>query len=123
MSQAKAYTGALVGRDGPDLARMAPASIAGLAAMHGQALMPSGSVTVLREESQLVAGIDCSGAPDDRVGNAYRGRQVEVCVAGDTVQIWDDERIIRTHAAKHDRRKEHGAFANPGGRPDRTNAV
>ena len=60
---------------------------------------------------------------DYRVGNAYRGRQVEVCLTGDTVQIWGDERIIRTHAAKHDRRKEHGAFANPGGRPDRTNAA
>jgi transposase InsO family protein len=60
---------------------------------------------------------------DYRVGNALRGRQVEVCLAGDTVQIWSDDRIIRTHAAKHDRRKEHGAFANPGGRPDRINAV
>ena len=58
-----------------------------------------------------------------RVGNAFRGRQVEVSLAGDTVQIWSDDRIIRTHAARHDRRKEHGAFANPGGRPDRINAA
>jgi transposase InsO family protein len=57
-----------------------------------------------------------------RVGNAYRGRQVEVCLAGDTVQIWADDRILRTHAARHDRRKEHGAFANPGGRAERINA-
>jgi transposase InsO family protein len=60
---------------------------------------------------------------DYRVGNAFRGRQVEVTLAGDTVQIWGDGRILRTHAARHDRRKEHGAFANPGGRPDRTNAA
>lgn len=60
---------------------------------------------------------------DYRVGNPYRGRQVEVTLAGDTVQIWGDGRLLRTHRAKHDRRKEHGAFANPGGRPDRTNAV
>ncbi|TAJ28957.1 MAG: hypothetical protein EPO64_04275 [Nitrospirae bacterium] len=60
---------------------------------------------------------------DYRAGNAFKGRQVEVCLAGDTVQIWGDGRLLRTHAAKHDRRKEHGAFANPGGRPDRTNAA
>jgi len=60
---------------------------------------------------------------DYRVGNPYRGRQVEVTLAGDTVQIWGDGRLLRTHQAKHDRRKEHGAFANPGGRPDRTNAA
>lgn len=60
---------------------------------------------------------------DYRVGNAFKGRQVEVTLAGDTVQIWGDGRILRTHAARHDRRKEHGAFANPGGRPDRTNAA
>jgi len=60
---------------------------------------------------------------DYRVGNAYRGRQVEVTLVGDTVQIWGDGKLLRTHRAKHDRRKEHGAFANPGGRPDRTNAA
>ncbi len=60
---------------------------------------------------------------DYRAGNAFTGRQVEVCLAGDTVQIWGDGGLLRTHAAKHDRRKEHGAFANPGGRPDRTNAA
>jgi len=60
---------------------------------------------------------------DYRVGNPYRGRQVEVTLVGDTVQIWGDGRLLRTHRAKHDRRKEHGAFANPGGRPDRTNAA
>ncbi|HEY5656447.1 MAG TPA: IS481 family transposase [Myxococcota bacterium] len=57
-----------------------------------------------------------------RVGNAYRGQQVEVCLVGDTVQIWGEDRILRTHAARHDRRKEHGAFANPGGRAERINA-
>ena len=60
---------------------------------------------------------------DYRVGNAYRGRQVEVTLAGDTLQIWGEGRLLRTHQAKHDRRKEHGAFAHPGGRPDRTNAA
>ncbi len=66
--------------------------------------------------------ISFAGA-DYRVGNPYRRRQVEVCVVGDTVQIWMEERLLRTHPARHDRRKEHGAFANPGGRPDRINAA
>ena len=68
VSQGKAYTGALLGRDGPDLAEMAPTSLAALAAMHHRALMPSGSVTTLREGNQLVAGIGCSGATDDQDG-------------------------------------------------------
>jgi hypothetical protein len=33
------------------------------------------------------------------------------------VQIWLEGKLIRTHPARHDREKEHGAFANPGGRP------
>ena len=68
VSQAKAYTGALLGRDGPDLMQMAPASLAGLAAMHHRALMPLGSVTTLRDGTQLVAGIGCSGATDEQDG-------------------------------------------------------
>jgi transposase InsO family protein len=76
----------------------------------------------------VVRKVDSNGAVSFagagyRVGNPFRGRQVEVCLEGDTVQIWADDRIIRTHAAKHDRRKEHGAFANPGGRSERINAA
>jgi len=40
----------------------------------------------------------------------------EVSLLGDTVQIKLDGKIIRTHEACHDKEKEHGAFANPGGR-------
>ena len=81
-----------------------------------------------RGGQELIFMIDRNGSvsfagANYRVGNAFRGRQVEVSLAGDTVQIWSDDRIIRTHAARHDRRKEHGAFANPGGRPDRINAA
>lgn len=58
-----------------------------------------------------------------RVGNAYRRRQVQVAVVGDTVEISIGEQLIRSHRAKHDRTREHGALANPGGRPHRTNAA
>ncbi len=57
------------------------------------------------------------------VGQAYRRRQLEVTLVKDTLQIWDDNRLLRTHPIRHDRRKEHGAFANPSGRPDRINAA
>jgi transposase InsO family protein len=58
-----------------------------------------------------------------RVGNAYRRRQVQVAVVADTVEISVGEQLIRSHRAKHDRTREHGALANPGGRPHRTNAA
>ncbi len=58
-----------------------------------------------------------------RVGNAHRRRQVQVAVVGDTVEISIGEQLIRSHPAKHDRTREHGALANPGGRAHRINAA
>jgi hypothetical protein len=58
-----------------------------------------------------------------RVGNAHRRRPAEIAIVGDTVQISVDGRLVRTHPIRHDRAKEHGAFANPGGRPRRINAA
>jgi transposase InsO family protein len=58
-----------------------------------------------------------------RVGNPYRHRHVEVAIVGDTVQISFEGRLVKTHPIRHDRSKEHGAFANPGGRPRRINAA
>jgi transposase InsO family protein len=58
-----------------------------------------------------------------RVGSAYRRRQVQVAVVGDTVEISIGEQLIRSHQARHDRTREHGALANPGGRPHRINAA
>ena len=58
-----------------------------------------------------------------RVGNKFRRRQVQVAVIGGTVEISIGEELIRTHPIRHDRTHEHGALANPGGRPHRTNAA
>jgi hypothetical protein len=58
-----------------------------------------------------------------RVGNPYRRQQVEVRVVGDTVEISQDGKLLRVHPVKHDPIKSHGAFANPGGKPDRVNAA
>jgi len=58
-----------------------------------------------------------------RAGSAYRRRQVQVAVVGDTVEISIGTELIRTHPIRHNRTREHGALANPGGRPRRTNAA
>jgi len=60
---------------------------------------------------------------DYRVGNGHRFEQVEVRVVGDTVEISQGGRLIKTHAARHERSKEHGAFSTPAGRPHRRNAA
>ncbi len=57
------------------------------------------------------------------VGSKFKRRQVQVAVVGDTVEISIGEELIRTHKARHDRTREHGALANPGGRPNRSNAA
>jgi transposase InsO family protein len=50
-------------------------------------------------------------------GWAYRGQQVQVALVGDTVQLAVGGRVIKVHPIRHDRAKEHGAFATPNGRP------
>jgi len=57
-----------------------------------------------------------------RAGTALAGQQVEVRLAGDTVQIWAGGKLIRTHPARHEKDKEHGAFATPKGRPRKLKA-
>ena len=69
------------------------------------------------------SGNVCFAGTAYRVGNAYRRRQVQVAVVGDTVEISVGNELIRSHAVRHDRTREHGAFANPGGRAHRRNAA
>jgi transposase InsO family protein len=52
-----------------------------------------------------------------RAGRPWRGRQVEVSIVAGSVQIAYAGTIVRTHAIRHDRTKEHGAYATPHGRP------
>ena len=58
-----------------------------------------------------------------RVGNLHRRRQVQVAIVGDTVEIAAGGEVLQVHRIKHDPSREHGAFANAGGRPSRTNAA
>ena len=69
------------------------------------------------------SGNVCFAGTSYRVGTKYRRRQVQVAVVGDTVEISIGNELIRTHQVRHDRTREHGALANPGGRPRRINAA
>jgi transposase InsO family protein len=69
------------------------------------------------------SGNVCFAGTSYRVGSKYRRRQVQVAVVGDTVEISVGEKLIRSHKTRHDRTREHGALANPGGRPHRINAA
>jgi len=76
----------------------------------------------------VIRKVDSSGnisfaAATYRVGNSHRREQVEVRVVGDTVEISQNGKLLRVHPVKHDPVKAHGAFANPGGKPDRINAA
>jgi hypothetical protein len=58
-----------------------------------------------------------------RVGRAHRRRQVQLTIVGDVVEISSGGQLLKTHPIRHDRSREHGAFANPAGRPRRINAA
>ena len=58
-----------------------------------------------------------------KVGKPNARRQVQVAMVGDTVEISAGGEILRVHPIRHDRSREHGAFANAGGRPSRSNAA
>ena len=69
------------------------------------------------------SGNVCFAGANYRVGNSFKRRQVQVAVVGGHVEIAIGEQLIRKHPIKHDRTREHGALANPGGRPRRVNAA
>jgi transposase InsO family protein len=72
--------------------------------------------------TEVLRKVDTSGSVSFagtlyRVGNRYASQIVGVRVVGDTVQIAQDGLLLRTHRARHDKLRELGALANPGGRP------
>jgi transposase InsO family protein len=58
-----------------------------------------------------------------RVGRAHIRRQVQVAIVSETVEIAAGGEVLKVHPIRHDRSREHGAFANAGGRPSRINAA
>lgn len=71
-----------------------------------------------RSSSRSIPQVSFAGG-GYRVGNRYVGQIVGVRVVEDTVQITQDASLLRTHRARHDKTKEFGALATPGGRPRR----
>ena len=63
------------------------------------------------------AARSASPAPAYRAGRSWARRQIDVAIVGASVQLSVDGKVIRVHPIRHDRTKEHGAFATPNGRP------
>ncbi len=91
----------------------------------GRRLPPAAKTTTAASVTRKVdsSGSVCFAGTSYRVGSKHRRRQVQVAVVGDTVEISVGNELIRSHKVKHDRTREHGALANPGGRPHRVNAA
>jgi transposase InsO family protein len=83
---------------------------------------PSSSVVSVTRKVDSSGNVSFAGS-NYRVGNRFRRRQVQVAVVDGTVEISVGEELIRVHPIRHDRTREHGALANPGGRPHRINAA
>jgi len=70
----------------------------------------------------VVRAVDSGGSvsfagASHRVGRSWRGRSVDVAIVAGSVQISENGKVVRVHQIRHDRSKEHGAFATPNGRP------
>jgi hypothetical protein len=69
------------------------------------------------------SGNVCFAGTNYYASTNYIRRQIQVAIVGETVELFIGEQLIRTHPIRHDRTREHGALANPGGRPRRSNAA
>ena len=58
-----------------------------------------------------------------RAGRAYRGRSSKSPSWPARSSLAVDGKVVRIHPIRHDRSKEHGAFANPEGRPRKPRTV
>jgi transposase InsO family protein len=78
--------------------------------------------TPVTRKVDSAGNVSFAGTPYS-VGPAFKRRQVQVTVVGDTVEIWIGTEFLRAHPIRHDRSREHGALATPAGRPNRINAA
>ena len=94
-------------RDGAKAASTAPKA--------GRSRPPSSGMSVVRAVDSG-GSVSFAGA-SYRVGRSWRGRSVDVAIVAGSVQISENGKVVRVHQIRHDRSKEHGAFATPNGRP------
>ena len=104
-----------------------------LVATHAQRLRPDHADRQPRQARQPRPRAATTGATVTRIadgsgtisfaGTAYRAgsrwarQSIEVSIVAGSVQLAADGNLIRVHPIRHDRAKEHGAFATPNGRP------
>ena len=84
----------------------------------GRSRLPTSGMSVTRRVDQG-GSVSFAGA-GYRVGRSWARQVVEVAIVAGSVQISSKGKVIRVHAIRHDRSKEHGAFATPQGRPRKT---
>ncbi len=77
--------------------------------------LATSGMTVIRSVDQG-GSISFAGA-SYRVGRSWGRQSVEVAIVAESVQISARGMVLRVHQIRHDRSKEHGAFATPNGRP------
>ena len=82
---------------------------------------PTEGLTVTRKADG--AGTVCFAGTPYRAGRAWARASIDVSIVAGSVQLSVDDRVIRVHPIRHDRSRELGAFANPKGRPRRSNAA
>jgi transposase InsO family protein len=76
-------------------------------------------VTRLADNSGVVS---FAGMPYS-AGRRWARQSIDVAIVAGSVQLSKDGQIIRVHPIRHDRSRELGAFANPKGRPRRSNTA
>lgn len=78
-------------------------------------------ITVARRVDR--AGTTSFAGSTYAVGRSFAGTMVDVAIVAGSVQISSGGHVVRVHAIRHDRQKEHGAFSRPNGRPGKRGAV
>jgi hypothetical protein len=82
---------------------------------------PTEGLTVTRKADG--DGTVCFAGTPYRAGRAWARASIDVTIVAGSVQLSVDDQVIRVHPIRHDRSRELGAFANPKGRPRRSNAA
>jgi hypothetical protein len=82
---------------------------------------PTAGLTVTRKADG--DGTVCFAGTPYRAGRAWARASIDVTIVAGSVQLSVDDQVIRVHPIRHDRSRELGAFANPKGRPRRSNAA
>jgi len=95
--------------------RLRPGDLKPAAPRVGRPRVATSGMTVTRI-ADANGSISFAGA-NYRAGRSWARSSVQVAIVGASVQVSVDGKVVRVHPIRHDRAKEHGAFATPNGRP------